>query len=79
MAKILQASMGCPVRHLWKLQWLSSTTSTRGMSGAPPDSPVRRRKLHNCFPTTIFELGPIYTSPNRLFGGVGAQETYQGI
>jgi hypothetical protein len=55
------------------------TASTRGMSGAPPDSPVRRRKLQNCFPTTIFELWPIYTSPNRPFGGVGAQATYQGI
>jgi hypothetical protein len=40
--------------------------------------PVRHRKLQNYFPTAIFELGPIYTSPNRPFGGVGAQETYQG-
>jgi hypothetical protein len=40
--------------------------------------PVRRRKLQNCFPRTIFELGPIYTSPNRPFRRVGAQETYQG-
>jgi hypothetical protein len=51
MAKIRRASMGCPVhtgpsgapcpvRHLRKLQRLSSTASTRGMSGAPPDSPV---------------------------------------
>jgi hypothetical protein len=39
----------CPVRHLWKLQRLSSIASTRGMSGAPSDSPVRRRKLQNCF------------------------------
>jgi hypothetical protein len=68
----------CPVRHLRKLQWLPLTASTRGMSGAPPDNPVRHRKLQNCFPTTIFELGPIYTSPNRPFGGVGAQKTYQG-
>jgi hypothetical protein len=30
-------------------------------------------------PTAIFELGPIYTSPNRPFEGVGAQATYQGI
>jgi hypothetical protein len=90
MAKIRQASMGCPVhtrlsgapclvRHLRKLQRLPLMDSTHGMSGAPPDSPVRRRKLQNCFLTAIFELGPIYTSPNRPFGGVGAQSTYQGI
>jgi hypothetical protein len=90
MAKIRQADMGCPVhtgpsgapcsvRHLRKLQRLLLTASTRGMSGAPPDSPVRHRKLQNCFPMAIFELGPIYTSPNRPFGGVGAQATYQGI
>ena len=51
MVKIRQASMGCPVhtgpsdapcpvRHLRKLQRLLLTASTRGMSGAPPDSPV---------------------------------------
>jgi hypothetical protein len=51
MAKIRQASMGCPVhtgpsgapclvRHLRKLQWLPLTDSTRGMSSAPPDSLV---------------------------------------
>jgi hypothetical protein len=51
MAKLRQANMGCPVhtgpsgapcpmRHLWKLQQLYSTASSRGMSGAPPDSPV---------------------------------------
>jgi hypothetical protein len=90
MAKIRQASMGCPVHtgsssvpcpvsHLRKLQRLPLTASTRGMSGAPPDGPVRHRKLKNCFPMAIFELGRIYTSPNRPFGGVGAQETYQGI
>jgi hypothetical protein len=90
MAKIRQASMGCtvhtgpsgapyPVRHLQKLQHLPLTASTRGMSSAPPDSPVHRRKLQNCFPTTIFELGPIYTSPNWPFGGVGAQATFQVI
>jgi hypothetical protein len=28
-------------------------------------------------PTTIFELGPIYTSSNQPFEGVGAQATYQ--
>jgi hypothetical protein len=49
--KIRQASMGypvhtwpfdapCPVRHLRKLQRLPLMASTRGMSGAPPDSPV---------------------------------------
>jgi hypothetical protein len=51
MAKIRQADMGCPVhtgpsgaphsvRHLWKLQRLLLTASTRGISGAPSDSPV---------------------------------------
>jgi hypothetical protein len=51
MAKIRQASTGCPVhtgqsgapypvRHLRKLQRLLLTASIRGMSGAPPDSPV---------------------------------------
>jgi hypothetical protein len=30
-------------------------------------------------PMAIIELGPIYTSPNWLFQGVGAQATYQGI
>jgi hypothetical protein len=40
MAKIRQASMGCPVRHLRKLQWLPLTASTCGMSGAPTDSPL---------------------------------------
>jgi hypothetical protein len=51
MAKLRQASMGCPVHtepscapcpvhHLRKLQWLLLTASTRGMSGAPPDSSV---------------------------------------
>jgi hypothetical protein len=50
---------------------------TRGMYGAPLDSPVHRRKLQNWFPTTIFELGPIYISYNQSFEGVGAQATYQ--
>jgi hypothetical protein len=27
-------------------------------------------------PTAIFVLGSIYTSPNRLFEGVGAQAAY---
>jgi hypothetical protein len=51
MAKIRQADMGypvhtgpsgapCPVRHLRKLQRLLLTASTRGMYGAPPDSPM---------------------------------------
>jgi hypothetical protein len=51
MAKIRQADMGCPMhtgpsgapypmQHLRKLQRLLLTASTRGMSGAPPDSPV---------------------------------------
>jgi hypothetical protein len=29
-------------------------------------------------PVASFELGPIYTSPDRAFEGVGAQATYQG-
>jgi hypothetical protein len=33
--KIRQASMGCPVRHLRKLQRLPLTASTCGISGAP--------------------------------------------
>jgi hypothetical protein len=51
MAKIRQASMGCPVhtapsgapclvRHLRKLQRPPLMASTHGMSGAPLDSPV---------------------------------------
>jgi hypothetical protein len=40
MAKIRQANMDCPVRHLRKLQRLPLMASTRGMSGAPPDSPM---------------------------------------
>jgi hypothetical protein len=40
MTKIRQASMGCPVRHLRKLQRLLLTASTHGMSGAPPDNLV---------------------------------------
>jgi hypothetical protein len=51
MAKIRQVSTGCPVHtgpsgapcpvhHLRKLQRLLLTASTRGMSAAPPESPV---------------------------------------
>jgi hypothetical protein len=41
---------------------------------------VRCAAENNSFsPTAILELGPIYTSPNRPFEGVGAQVTYQGI
>ena len=51
MAKIRQADMGCPMhtgpsgapypmQHLRKLQRLPLTARTRGMSGAPLDSPV---------------------------------------
>jgi hypothetical protein len=51
MAKIRQADMGCPVHtgpsgapcpvhHLRKLQRLLLTASTRGIYGAPSDSPV---------------------------------------
>jgi hypothetical protein len=44
----------------------------------PPDCPVCQRDA--AFPpTTIIELGPIITSPNQPFEGVGAQATYQGI
>jgi hypothetical protein len=44
----------CPVRHLQKLQRLSSTASTCGMSGAPPDSPVH---LSGCWGPSASE-GP---------------------
>jgi hypothetical protein len=41
---------------------------------------VRRAAEAAVFPpTAIIELGPINTSPNWLFEGVGAQATYQGI
>jgi hypothetical protein len=82
MSEIRQASMGCPVHT-----GLSGAPSSKTPTATFDDQytwhvrctcPVRRRKLQNCFPTAIFELGPIYTSHNRPFGGVGAQETYQG-
>jgi hypothetical protein len=86
MAKIRQAIMfcvGCPVHpdclmsHLRKLQRIPLTSSTCGISSAPPDSLVRHRKMQNCFPTAIFKLGSIYISPNRSFVGVGVQATCQ--
>jgi hypothetical protein len=43
---------------------------TTGLSGVP-------QRAATFSPTTIFELGPIYTSPNQPFDGVGAQATYQ--
>jgi hypothetical protein len=58
--------------HSWRTvgtqlahRWLT------GLSGVPPlqQSPFQR----------LVELGPIYTSPNQPFEGVGAQATYQGI
>jgi hypothetical protein len=69
----------CPVRHLRKLQRLVHVAYPVHHRTVRCTCPVRHRKLQNCFPTAIFELGPIYTSPNRPFGGVGAQATYQGI
>jgi hypothetical protein len=66
MAKIRQASMGCPmhtglsgapclVRHLRELQRLPLMASTRGMSDAPIDSPVHLSSApQNYFPTAIF-------------------------
>jgi hypothetical protein len=44
---------------------------TTGLSGVP--------QSNSFSPTTIIEVGPIYTSPNRAFEGVGAQTTYQHI
>ena len=69
----------CPVRHLRKLQRLVHVACPVHHRTVRCTCPVRRRNLQNCFPTTIFELGPIYTSPNWPFEGVGAQATYQGI
>jgi hypothetical protein len=69
----------CPVRHLRKLQRLVHVACPVHHRTVWCTCPVRRRKLQNCFPTAIFELRPIYTSPNRPFRGVGAQATYQGI
>jgi hypothetical protein len=45
---------------------------TIGLSGVP-------RRAATFPPMAIIVLGPINTSPNRPFGGVGAQATYQGI
>jgi hypothetical protein len=42
-----------------------------GLSGVPPQQQSSFQRL--------VELGPIYTSPNQPFEGVGAQATYQGI
>jgi hypothetical protein len=57
------------------------TASTCGMSVTAPNNPEHLsgapQKLQNCFPTAIFELGPIYTLPKWPFGGVGAQATQQ--
>jgi hypothetical protein len=72
MAKIRQASMGCPVhtglsgapcpvRHLRKLQRLPLTVSTCVMSGA------HCRKLQNCFLMAIFELS--LEAPTTTFNG----------
>jgi hypothetical protein len=59
--------------------------TARSTGHATVHCPVHHRTVRcaaeNCSfsPTTILELGPIYTSPNRSFEGVGAQATYQGI
>jgi hypothetical protein len=63
----------------------SDRATARRTGQATVRCPVHHRTVRcateNCSfsPTTILELGPIYTSPNQPFEGVGAQETYQGI
>jgi hypothetical protein len=51
---------------------LDCPVPTSGLSGVP-------QRAAAFPPMVIIELGPIYTSPNRPFEGVGAQATYQGI
>jgi hypothetical protein len=63
----------------------SDRATARRTGHATVRCPVHHRTVRcaaeNCSfsPTAILELGPIYTSPNRPFEGVGAQATYQGI
>jgi hypothetical protein len=63
----------------------SDRATARRTGQATVRCPVHHRTVRcaaeNCSfsPTAILELGPIYTSPNRPFEGVGAQATYQGI
>jgi hypothetical protein len=63
----------------------SDRTTARRTGQATMRCPVHHRTIrcaaeNNSFsPTAILELGPIYTSPNWPFEGVGAQATYQGI
>jgi hypothetical protein len=63
----------------------SDKATARRTGQATVRCPVHHRTVRcaaeNCSfsPTPILELGPIYTSPNRSFEGVGAQATYQGI
>jgi hypothetical protein len=63
----------------------SDRTTARRTGHATVHCPVQHRTVrcaaenYSFSPTAILELGPIYTSPNRPFEGVGAQGTYQGI
>jgi hypothetical protein len=63
----------------------SDRTTARRTGQATVRCSVHHRTVRcaaeNCSfsPTAILELGPIYTSPNQPFEGVGAQVTYQGI
>jgi hypothetical protein len=70
---VLELAVGCtPLAHSWLTggtqlahRWLT------GLSGVPP--------LQQSAFQRLVELGPIYTSPNQPFEGVGVQATYQGI
>jgi hypothetical protein len=64
--------VGTPLAHCWRTvgiqlahYWLA------GLSGMPPQQQSALQWL--------VELGPICTSPNQPFEGVGAQATYQHI
>jgi hypothetical protein len=68
-------------------QWSHAMMNPRASGGRDraPDCPVTTTRLSgvpqrssNFSPMASLELGPIYTSPNRPFEGVGAQATYQG-
>jgi hypothetical protein len=60
-----------------------ASTHGMSMSGAPLDSPVHLsgapQKAAELLSNDYIWVGPIYTSPNPEFGGVGAQATFQVI
>ena len=63
----------------------SDRATARRTGQATVRCPVHHRTVrcaaenNNFSPMAILELGPIYTSSNQPFEGVGAQATYQGI